>query len=181
MQIGNYLTLVMNEGGTMDTLISNHSVREQDNGHYRESNWVSEAEAHVTEAPVARLAVSHFLDNQFPLAQGSHQHAASYHVYYHQLLIFMKDGTQVGLRFPKQFVAFKGHRNEPSAVLLKANGVHVELVLDKQRQHDASDCDNIEDILVKGDQYWISVMNVQQTAKMTQRFTAKNGSDYTFD
>lgn len=131
-----------------------------------------------TAAPCAK----EFLDAKFPLAKGSHKNACSYVVYYSQLLIFMADGTQTGLRFPKQFVALTGHKSEPSAILLKDRGTHVELSFDRKKANNGEDLANIKDIQLEGHEYWISLINVENTATTAvlqeREFTAKDGSEY---
>ncbi|MCK8046466.1 malate synthase [Shewanella sp. 1CM18E] len=131
-----------------------------------------------TTAPCAKA----FLDAKFPLANGSHKDACSYVVYYQQLLIFMADGTQTGLRIPKQFVALNGHKSEPTAILLKDNGTHVELTFERNKENDCQDLANIKDIQLEGHEYWISLIDIERSviasSMQDQVFTAKDGSDY---
>ncbi|MGS0682889.1 malate synthase [Shewanella sp. 125m-7] len=123
-----------------------------------------------------------FLDAKFPLAKGSHKNACSYVVYYQQLLIFMADGTQTGLRQPKQFVALNGHKSEPTAILLNDNGTHVELTFDRKKENGCEDLANIKDIQLEGHEYWISLIDIEKSvvasSMQDQLFTAKDGSDY---
>lgn len=162
---------------TINSTANNHENNLYNGSDFVDVNVVRQA-AIDTSTPCAKL----FLDDKFPLAKGSHKDACSYVVYYQQLLVFMKDGSQTGLRCPKQFVALNGHKSEPTAILLKDNGVHVELTFDRQSEKGAEDCANIEDILVEGHQYWISLVNVENTvvasSVLDQEFTAKDGSDY---
>lgn len=133
-----------------------------------------------TTAPCAKA----FLDAKFPLAKGSHKNVCSYVIYYQQLLVFMADGTQTGLRLPKQFVGLNGHKSEPTAILLKDNGTHVELSFDRKNESTSQDLANIKDIQLEGHDYWISLINIENTAtesvmqKRVREFTAKDGSDY---
>ncbi|WOT03686.1 malate synthase [Shewanella youngdeokensis] len=165
------------EISTLNTATNNH-----ENNHFVGSQPVDVNVTDAIDLDSTATTAKLFLDMKFPLATGSHQDACSYVVYYQQLLIFMKDGTQTGLRYPKQFVALNGHKSEPTAILLNDNGVHVELNFGRQGKNGASDCANIEDILVEGHQYWISLINVENTAMATSMldhaFTAKDGSDY---
>ncbi len=136
----------------------------------------SQSETVVTNA-------KQFLDSTFPLAKGSHQDVSSYVVYYQQLLIFFTDGTHTGLKDPKQFVALNGHKSEPSAILLRDKGTHVELTFDRCGEVGAYDRANVEDIQIEGHRYWISLLNVDAKRMIDgslqdQMFTAKDGSDY---
>ena len=73
---------------------------------------------------VARAAV--FLDEIFPLDGGSHANAAQYSVADGALRV---DGSP--LRDPSAFVGYRGEATTPEAVLLRNNGLHVELVFDR--------------------------------------------------
>ncbi|WP_417528229.1 malate synthase G [Marinomonas shanghaiensis] len=90
-----------------------------------------------------------FLDQVFPLESGSHKDVISYVVYYHHLLAFFQDGSQTGLQQPCQLVAVNGQRSEPEAILLKNNGVHVEIQFDRNGKNGAKDPANINDILIE--------------------------------
>ncbi|MGO3739537.1 MAG: malate synthase G [Marinomonas foliarum] len=90
-----------------------------------------------------------FLDEVFPLESGSHKDVISYVVYYHHLLAFFQDGSQTGLQQPCQLVAVNGQRSEPEAVLLKNNGLHVEVQFDRNGKNGVKDPANINDILVE--------------------------------
>ena len=129
-----------------------------------------------------------FLDNQFPLANGSHQEVSSYLVYYTHMLAFMKDGSQTGLQNPCQFVALTGHKSEPTSIVLKNNDTHVEISFDHQGKMGTTDQANIEDIQVAVPiknlptpyKQWISLIHTscQPTESNCKVFTAKDGSDY---
>lgn len=90
-----------------------------------------------------------FLDQVFPLESGSHKDVISYVVYYHHLLAFFQDGSQTGLQQPCQLVAVNGQRSEPEAILLKNNGLHVEIQFDRNGKNGMKDPANINDILIE--------------------------------
>ncbi|WP_075187871.1 malate synthase G [Teredinibacter haidensis] len=90
-----------------------------------------------------------FLDEAFPLARGSHQDVTSYVVYYHHLLAFFPDGTESGLKRPGQFVALCGHKDDPESILLKNNGMHVEIQFDRNGSNGSHDLANIQDVLIE--------------------------------
>lgn len=90
-----------------------------------------------------------FLDDVFPLETGSHNDVTSYVVYYHHLLAFFDDGSQSGLKQPCQLVAVNGQRSEPEAILLKNNGLHVEIQFDRNGKNGAKDKANINDIVIE--------------------------------
>ncbi|MGL5390792.1 MAG: malate synthase [Shewanella sp.] len=76
-------------------------------------------------------AAKQFLDRAFPLSAGSHQDVCSYVVYYQHLLAFFADGSQSGLRQPKQFIDFNGSKHAPCAIVLRDGDYHVELNFDR--------------------------------------------------
>lgn len=90
-----------------------------------------------------------FLDEVFPLETGSHKDVTSYVVYYHHLLAFFDDAHQSGLKQPSQLVAVNGQRSDPEAILLKNNGLHVEIQFDRNGKNGAKDKANINDILIE--------------------------------
>ncbi|MEP3351210.1 MAG: malate synthase G [Marinomonas sp.] len=90
-----------------------------------------------------------FLDEVFPLEFGSHHNVTSYLVYYHHLLAFFDDGSQTGLKEPCQLVAVNGQRSDPESILLKNNGLHVEIQFDRNGKNGAKDKANINDIIIE--------------------------------
>jgi malate synthase len=87
-----------------------------------------------------------FLDEYFPLAEGSHKNVTRYAVFYRHLLAFFADGTQTGLKTPYQFVATNGAKNDPSSILMRHNRLHVELVIDPSGVIGSQDKAGIQDI-----------------------------------
>ncbi|MCL1629928.1 malate synthase G [Roseibaca sp. V10] len=73
---------------------------------------------------VARARV--FLDEAFPLVGASHADVRRYHVQDGALLV---DGCP--LVDPSKFVGYRGNPKAPDAVLLRNNGLHVELIFDR--------------------------------------------------
>ena len=68
-----------------------------------------------------------FLDQVIPLNQGSHHDVTSYQIYYQKLAVVLKDGTCVGLKNPKQFVAYNGSKNRPLDLVFENNGLLIEV------------------------------------------------------
>jgi len=73
---------------------------------------------------VARTRV--FLDDTFPIVGASHGDVRRYVVEKGQLLI-----DDAPLMAPEQFVGYAGNPKAPDVILLKNNGLHVELVFDR--------------------------------------------------
>ncbi|MDA7428676.1 malate synthase G [Primorskyibacter aestuariivivens] len=88
---------------------------------------------------VARARV--FLDEAFPVAGTSHADARRYHVQDGALLV-----DDMPLVNPEKFVGYRGHPKAPDAVLLRNNGLHVELVFDRTHMIGARDQAGLADV-----------------------------------
>lgn len=91
---------------------------------------------------VARAAV--FLDETFAAQGTSHGKAAQYSIKDGALLV---DGT--GLIQPEQFVGYRGDAENPSSVLLCNNGLHVELVFDRDHPIGKTTLSGLADVLLE--------------------------------
>ncbi len=74
-----------------------------------------------------------FLDQAAPLAKGSHKDSVAYTVDGNKLSVKLKDGSTTGLADEKQFVGYQGDASAPSSVLLRNNGVHIDIEIDKSK------------------------------------------------
>jgi malate synthase len=90
-----------------------------------------------------------FLDQTFPLDSGSHHDVTSYLVYYQHLLAMFPDGSTQGLKDPCQFVALSGHKSEPTDIVLKNNGLHVVIEIDRSGSNGEHDLAGIQDIQIE--------------------------------
>ncbi|KAF7764113.1 malate synthase [Pseudoalteromonas citrea] len=137
------------------------------------------------------------LDEQCPLDNGSHSQTTHYVVYYNHLMAFFADGSHCGLKHPNQFVALCGHKDDPTAILLKkSDGLHIELTFN--RCGNTGKCDNahIDDIQIETQlsalnnedeqpqlkRLWVSFLtgvqhSLCETSSMKQ-YTDKQGNDY---
>ena len=90
-----------------------------------------------------------FLDSHFPLSQGSHKNAAHYTVVDGQLLINQVDGSLSLLAAPDQFVGYTGDPDDPTGVLLKHNGLHAEIQIDRDHAVGGTDAAGVKDICLE--------------------------------
>jgi malate synthase len=88
---------------------------------------------------VARARV--FLDEAFPIQGTSHADVRRYYIANGQLLV-----DDLPLVSPEKFVGYRGNPKAPDAVLLKNNGLHVELVFDRAHPIGARDQACLADI-----------------------------------
>lgn len=90
-----------------------------------------------------------YLNDIAPLTQGSHTDAVRYTLTPSGLLITLQDATQTTLAAPEQCVGYQGELNAPTAILIKHNGLHIELQIDANHPIGGVDPANIKDILVE--------------------------------
>ena len=90
-----------------------------------------------------------FLDTHFPLNQGSHKQAAHYTIVDGDLLINQIDGSLSMLAAPDQFVGFAGDSGDPSGILLKHNGLHAEIQIDREHSVGSTDAAGVKDICLE--------------------------------
>lgn len=90
-----------------------------------------------------------FLDDVCPLANGSHKNAICYLSYYQQLLVYLEDGSSCGLKNPEQFVGINGPKDAPESILLRNNGLHIELCFDRSGDIGSNDKAGLEDISIE--------------------------------
>jgi len=89
------------------------------------------------------------LDQAVPLAMGSHRDATAYVVENGRLAVTLSDNAQTGLAEPSQFAGYRGAAESPSAVLLKHNGLHIEIVIDRTRPVAQQDAAGIADVMME--------------------------------
>ncbi len=90
-----------------------------------------------------------FLDQAVPLAKGSYQDAVAYSVDGNKLAVKLKDGSSTGLKDEKQFVGYQGNVSSPSSLLLRNNGIHIDIQIDKTKIIGLSDPAGVNDVVVE--------------------------------
>jgi malate synthase len=90
-----------------------------------------------------------FLDAAFPLATGSHKMATGYGIEAQALCITLETGEKTGLRQPEQFIGYQGRPTNPSAVLLRNKGLHIEIKIDRNQSIGREDRAGISDIILE--------------------------------
>ena len=93
--------------------------------------------------------VRRFLDESLPLENGSYQDVVAFKVVDKQLRIQLKNGKETTLRTPAQFVGYRGDTAAPTCILLKNNGLHIELQIDANGRIGKDDPAHINDVIVE--------------------------------
>jgi len=90
-----------------------------------------------------------FLDQAAPLASGSHADATGYKVEGGRLLVELKGGKSSGLKDPAKFVGYQGDAGVPSSVLLKNNGLHFDIIVDRSSTIGRTDAAGVADVVME--------------------------------
>ena len=89
-----------------------------------------------------------FLDEHFPLREGSHADATSYAVDDEGLGVAV-DGALLRLADPTQLVGFRGALEQPEVVLLVHHHLHVEIQVDRGHPIGSTDAAGVKDLLLE--------------------------------
>ncbi|MBB6176928.1 malate synthase [Anoxybacillus tengchongensis] len=93
--------------------------------------------------------VRSFLDETVPLRGYSHKDAVQYAVVDGVLTVTVKDGQTTTLQDEAKFVGYQGSPEQPSAILLKNNGLHIEIQVDRNHPIGQTDPAGIKDVYVE--------------------------------
>ncbi|WP_042145726.1 MULTISPECIES: malate synthase G [unclassified Pseudoalteromonas] len=90
-----------------------------------------------------------FLDKALPFNSGSHHDSENYAIVDGQLIVSLQGNLQVTLADNKQLIGYSGKTQNPTSILFKNNGLHIELQIDPQSQIGRSDKAGIKDIILE--------------------------------
>ncbi len=90
-----------------------------------------------------------FLDQAAPLAEGAWADIAGLSVGDGRLAVALPGGRVTGLRDPARFVGFTGEAATPATVLLRRNGLHIELVIDRSSRIGRDDPAGLADVVLE--------------------------------
>jgi malate synthase len=91
-----------------------------------------------------------FLDGAVPLATGAWSDATGIRIDDGQLVVTLGDGPSTGLATPEQFVGYTGELGAPQwAVLLKNNGLHIEILIDPESPVGSTDPAGVKDVVLE--------------------------------
>ena len=89
------------------------------------------------------------LDQAAPLATGSHKDATLYSVDDGKLVVTLKGGATTGLTDHVLFVGFQGEAAAPSSILLRHNGIHIDIRIDRSTTIGKDDAAGISDLVLE--------------------------------
>ena len=128
-------------GSLYDALYGTDAIPE-DGGAGRESSYNA-----VRGGKVIAWARA-FLDDSAPI-EGHWAEVSALAIDNGELVITLQDGSKRGLKNPAQFAGYKGDPQSPSAVLLKKNGLHLEIVIDPESAVGKDDAAGISDVILE--------------------------------
>jgi len=86
-----------------------------------------------------------FLDRVAPLVSGSHAHATGYRIIDDKLMISSASG-ETSLKHPDTFAGWLGAPSHPASILLRHNGLHIEIIIDSNHMIGKNDPAHIADL-----------------------------------
>ncbi|MES1946527.1 malate synthase G [Salinisphaera sp. C84B14] len=114
----------------------------EDNGAEKGSSYNPKRGAKVVEW------AAKFLDDTFPLADGSHADATAYRIDNDTLAVDVGD-SHTTLKDSKQFAGYQGDASAPKAVLLTNNGLHSEIQIDANDPVGKDHAAGVKDVLME--------------------------------
>src|SRR5690625_3808683 len=90
-----------------------------------------------------------FLDRVVPLILGSHHDVTKYAVENGQLMVTLRNNSSAYLKNKEQFVGYKGEESNPSSILLKNNGLHIDIEIDANDPIGKTDNASVKDIVLE--------------------------------
>lgn len=146
------------------------------------------------------------LDRVAPLAQGSHTDSTLYSVKNGGLCVKLKNGTTTELAQSGKFIGYQGSAAAPSSILLRNNGIHIDIQIDRSTRIGKGDAAGVSDLVVEaalttildledsvaavdaddkilGYQNWLGILQgtlTEKVAKGSKTFTRSLNEDRTY-
>lgn len=90
-----------------------------------------------------------FLDSHCPLTGGSHADATAYAIIDGALQVTLNSGDKSALEAPEQLRGYSGDAAAPDSVLLRHNGLHIEIQIDPASPIGATDAAGVKDVMLE--------------------------------
>ena len=92
--------------------------------------------------------VKSFLDENFPLTESSWTEISKIQVSEEKLILF-NGSKKVSLKNNDQFIGYNGNKDNPNSILIKNNGLHIDIVIDASTEVGKIDKASISDVVVE--------------------------------
>ncbi|GLQ29527.1 malate synthase G [Litoribrevibacter albus] len=89
------------------------------------------------------------LDIAAPLANGSHVGSTKYAIEAGKLVVTLADGSTSGLKEEEKLVGYTGDVAAPTSILLKNNGLHLEIQIDADSPIGSTDAAGVKDVVME--------------------------------
>ena len=89
------------------------------------------------------------LDQAAPLASGGHAASTGYAIENGALVITLSGGAKTGLADPGKLAGWRGDAAAPTHILLRNNGLHLEIVIDRAHMIGKTDPAGVADLIVE--------------------------------
>lgn len=89
------------------------------------------------------------LNTAAPLATGSHEGTTKYAIEGGKLVVTLADGSTTGLKEEEKFVGYTGDVANPTSILLKNNGLHLEIQIDPTSPIGSTDAAGVKDVVME--------------------------------
>ncbi|MBA2875868.1 malate synthase G [Thermaerobacillus caldiproteolyticus] len=129
-------------GSLYDALYGTDAVSEEDGAQRKDHYNPVRGEKVIAYA-------KQFLDQAVPLNEYSYRDAVKYAVVDGKLSVSVKGDQTTSLQDEEKFVGYQGNPEAPSAILLRNNGLHIEIQIDRSHPVGKTDAAGVKDILLE--------------------------------
>ncbi len=90
-----------------------------------------------------------FLDKAAPLKDASHGNAVSYQINEGKLVVTLDSGVRVNLSSDAEFLGYRGDLQGTFAILIRHNGLHLEILIDRKHAIGKVDQAGVADVVIE--------------------------------
>ncbi|MEV5650694.1 malate synthase G [Nocardia sp. NPDC052254] len=90
-----------------------------------------------------------FLDDAVPLITASHVGSKAYKIVDGELEVTVEDGTDIGLADASALVGYLGDPGAPTSILLRHNGLHIDIQIDAESPIGKTDDAGVKDVVLE--------------------------------